>query len=344
MNQFRFAIAVALIALASLGGRCAQRESDQPTTTSTVKARDDTASAGAPTVASAPTTPPQDRSPTTRTWTVDGLERAAIVVPAVSVATTVAAADSAPTVTADASTPHPIVFVFHGHGGNARQVRRSYDIEEHWPEAMFVYPQGLRTPGRLTDPEGQRSGWQSTPGHMDDRDLHFYDAMLESLLGEGGDRARVYSTGHSNGGGFSYLLWSQRGHTLAAIAPSSAAAVRLGRDDNLGDPMPMMHIGATNDPLVKWEWQAATIDGAKVLNGCTGEGVPFPNGTTGGRGLIYRSETDTPVVTYISDGNHSFDRSSSPVIVEFFKKCRRAGREAPQPVALANQATAQPPT
>ena len=60
-------------------------------------------------------------------FTVDGVARTALVyVPA----------------TAKAS-PTPLVFVFHGHGGSARQAARSFHIEQEWPEAISVYMQGL---------------------------------------------------------------------------------------------------------------------------------------------------------------------------------------------------------
>src|SRR5512146_2783181 len=52
--------------------------------------------------------------------------------------------------------PAPVVFVFHGHGGTARNAVRTFAINQRWPEAISVYMQGLNTPGRLTDPEGNR--------------------------------------------------------------------------------------------------------------------------------------------------------------------------------------------
>jgi polyhydroxybutyrate depolymerase len=77
----------------------------------------------------------------TRRWEVDGLQREALVhLP-------------------DGDTPVPLVFVFHGHGGNMRNVARSFRIHELWPEAAVVYMQGLPTPGRLTDPEGKERRW-----------------------------------------------------------------------------------------------------------------------------------------------------------------------------------------
>jgi polyhydroxybutyrate depolymerase len=146
--------------------------------------------------------------PVPRHWDVDGVRREALVV--------------IPEATAD-DQPAPVVFVFHGHGGTSRQAARSFGLHTHWPEAIVVYPQGLPTPGRLTDPEGKRNGWQHAAGEQEDRDLKFFDAMLASLKSEHEiDEARIYSTGHSNGGGFTYLLWASRPDVFAAVAPSSA--------------------------------------------------------------------------------------------------------------------------
>src|SRR5581483_9690132 len=69
--------------------------------------------------------------------------------------------------------PTPLVFVFHGHGGGARQVAESFAMEKQWPEAMVVYPQGLDTPGQLTDPGGNLPGWEGLMDDQGDRDLKF---------------------------------------------------------------------------------------------------------------------------------------------------------------------------
>ena len=45
------------------------------------------------------------------------------------------------------TSPSPLVFAFHGHGGNMANAARMYHIHTLWPEAIVVYPQGLNTPG-----------------------------------------------------------------------------------------------------------------------------------------------------------------------------------------------------
>src|SRR5687767_7093788 len=50
--------------------------------------------------------------------------------------------------------PAPVVFAFHGHGGTAGHASRTMAFQKLWPEAIIVYPQGLKTPGVITDPAG----------------------------------------------------------------------------------------------------------------------------------------------------------------------------------------------
>jgi polyhydroxybutyrate depolymerase len=110
--------------------------------------------------------------PESREWTIDGVQREAIIY---RPSKTPAAEGEA------ARKGAPVVFGFHGHGGNARQAARSFRLHEEWPEAIVVYMQGVPTPGRLTDPEGKLNGWQHDPGDHDDRDLKFFDAVLATL-------------------------------------------------------------------------------------------------------------------------------------------------------------------
>jgi polyhydroxybutyrate depolymerase len=231
-----------------------------------------------------------------RSWTINGVEREAML----------AIPPSAKT------TPTPVVVVFHGHGGRSGGAARTFALHSHWPEAIVVYPQGLNTPGQLTDKEGKLPGWQSAPGNQDDRDLQFFDQMLASLKAECQvDDRRVYATGHSNGGGFTYLLWATRGDVLAAVAPSSAVAARVMNDLK---PKPVMHIAGEKDPLVKFAWQKATMDRLRQINHCEEQGQEWAPLCS-----HYASRDGTPVVTLIHPGDHKFYADAPPLIVRFFK-------------------------
>src|SRR5688572_22401811 len=37
----------------------------------------------------------------------------------------------------------PLVFVFHGRGGQVQAAAARFKLQEHWPEAVVVYMQGL---------------------------------------------------------------------------------------------------------------------------------------------------------------------------------------------------------
>jgi poly(3-hydroxybutyrate) depolymerase len=109
-----------------------------------------------------------------------------------------------------------LIFAWHGHGGSMRNASR-WDYEKYWPEAIVVYPQGLPTKG-MTDPQGTKAGWQQKVGDYEDRDLKFFDAMLAELKKDYPvDDKRIFSTGHSNGGKMTYLLWEARGKEFAAF-------------------------------------------------------------------------------------------------------------------------------
>ncbi|MBC7818717.1 MAG: prolyl oligopeptidase family serine peptidase [Planctomycetaceae bacterium] len=247
--------------------------------------------------------------PTRREWTIDGVKREADVF-----------APSKPS-----SDPPPLVFGFHGHGGNIRNAARSFQLHQQWPEAVVVYMQGLNTPGRLTDPEGKKPGWQSAAGDQGDRDLKFFDAVLTSIKEKHKiDERRVYSTGHSNGGGFTYLLWATRGDVFAAVAPSAAVAARSAKDLK---PKPVMHIAGENDGLVKFAWQQVAMTRLRTLNEC-GEGTSWD---TNKNCTLYPSKNGNPVVTMIHPGTHKYPEEAPALIVKFFKLHQRATQAAAKP-------------
>jgi polyhydroxybutyrate depolymerase len=192
----------------------------------------------------------------------------------------------------------PVIFGFHGHGGTGQFCARRWSLQSVWPEAIVVYPNGLptKTP---RDPEGGKPGWiMFGGGLLPNRDLDLFDAMLETARKEWRcDEKRIYSTGHSNGGGFTYYLWGQRPELFAALGVVAGAGERLIRG---AKPCPLMHIGAKNDSIVKWEQQQTAIDAAKKLNA-----------------------GKAPVEVVLHDGGHSYPSDAPAKLVAFFKKFPR---------------------
>jgi polyhydroxybutyrate depolymerase len=232
----------------------------------------------------------------TRQWTVDGITREAMVyVPATA-----------------KSNLTPVIFLFHGHGGNMKEILDKHTFTSLWPEAIVVSPQGLKTPGQLVDREGNFPGWQQAPGDQNDRDIHFFDEMLHTLTTDYKiDKKRIYATGHSNGGSFTYLLWAMRSDDLAAVAPSAAVAFRF--NDKL-IPKPVMHIMGEKDSLVKTAWQKKQLDWLFKLNKCSTQGQPF-----GKFALLYPSSLNKPVVVYTHPGGHVYPADADAEVVKFFK-------------------------
>jgi polyhydroxybutyrate depolymerase len=247
----------------------------------------------------------QAAEPQRREWDVQGVKREALLY--------------VPTKVSEQGMP--VVFGFHGHGGNMRNAARSFRLHEVWPEALVVYMQGLSTPGRLTDPDGKKSGWQGSAGDQEDRDLQFFDAVLATLKSDFKiDPQRIYSTGHSNGGGFTYLLWAERGDVFAAVAPSASLSTRELRKFK---PKPVLHLAGEKDPLVKFAWQEAFLKRVVEINGC-GSPVTW---SVDDRCTLYPSVQGTPVITALHPGGHEYHRDAPELIVKFFKQFPKASTD-----------------
>lgn len=227
-----------------------------------------------------------------RTWMVDGVARTALVY------------------MPKEKKPTAVIFQFHGHGGNQR-IAAMAKYHELWPEAVVVYPQGLPTKG-MTDPEGTKNGWQQKAGDEGDRDLKFFDAMLESLKKEGVvDDKQIFCTGHSNGGRMTYLLWEQRPDVFRAMAPSSSPATAGA---SRYQPKPVLHVASPKDTIVPYNWQKRSIDTLLKVNEC--EDKP----TKWGACERYKGKAGNDVVTYIHEGGHRFPPEARQEIIRFFKE------------------------
>ena len=236
------------------------------------------------------------------TWTIGSDTRQALVF--------------APAPTTTSAVKHPLVFVFHGHGGNATGTSNQFHIQTLWPQAIVVYPQGLKspTPG---DPSATKYGWQFKAGDSNDRDLMLFDVMVATLGQKYAiDTRRIYTTGFSNGAVFSYLLWSARAKTIAAVG--SVAGI-LASPGTLTVPRPLIAVSGTHDTTLPYAQQVATVDLARTADG-TGAAVACGTGCT-----VYPSPGGpppggkTPVKTLVHQGGHIVPPWAPAQIVKFFK-------------------------
>lgn len=145
----------------------------------------------------------------------------------------------------------PLVFVYHGGGGDARGTMglTRFNAVADREGFIAVYPQGIGrgwNDGRETD---------ATPANRDKvDDLSFFDAMLERISAERRiDPRRVFVTGISNGGIFSHFVAAQRSAKIAAIAPVvGGVAESFAPRFAPSHPVSVLVIQGTDDPLVPY--------------------------------------------------------------------------------------------
>src|SRR5205807_494461 len=125
--------------------------------------------------------------------------------------------------------------------------------------------------------------------------LDFFDAMLATIAqNHVVDSKRIYATGFSNGGYFSYVLWAERGQKLATIAECAGRLWGIGASEHLTLPRPLLAIAGEDDMTDHFADQKITIDAARAVNQATGPGLPC-----GPLCTVYPSTIKTPVTTYI---------------------------------------------
>jgi polyhydroxybutyrate depolymerase len=211
----------------------------------------------------------------------------------------------------------PLLFAFHGHGGNMVQTAAQMRFDKVWLEAVYMEGLPTKTGG---DPDGIELGWQQEPSQFADRDLKFFDAVLAQLRKAFPvDDNRVYATGFSNGGIFTYLLWGTRGNTFAALAPVAAEKFPGVR---LTAPIPLLHIAGERDENIPIQRQLDSMAAARQVDGSGNSGHSCGEFCT-----EYASNRGAPVITYILPDGHVYPRYASQIIVDFFKQHLRAGTQ-----------------
>ena len=168
--------------------------------------------------------------------------------------------------TYDASTPTPVVFIFHGLGGNMYEVLYNADFnriaaEQGW---ITVTPQALPDTFSMIDTTITMNAWHSgvsavvagdtivASAGRDDTGLMM--AILDSLIAHYNiDQSNVFCTGVSMGGFMSHRMAIEHGDRIKAIAPVCGT---IGNEITSYSPVghvSVMHLHGTADSIVTYD-------------------------------------------------------------------------------------------
>ena len=146
--------------------------------------------------------------------------------------------------------PSPLMFVFHGFGGSNNMVMYYSDFNSISERENFivVYPQG----SSLWGSSHWNVGGFTNGSEVDDvAYVDFLIGLISQQYNVNSDR--LYATGMSNGGFFSFLLACQLSEKIAAIA-SVTGSMTTDTFENC-DPLkevPVMQIHGTDDSIVTY--------------------------------------------------------------------------------------------
>ena len=145
----------------------------------------------------------------------------------------------------------PVVLVFHGGGGNARQIAKFSGFNDLSEKHGFlvIYPQAID--------KHWNDGRESEKFQEHDAKINDV-AWIEELIGElkrtyPVDKKRMYATEISNGGIFSQRLAIELGQYFGAIASLTAQIAKPLAEAKPKNPMSVLIINGTNDPFVPYK-------------------------------------------------------------------------------------------
>jgi len=115
------------------------------------------------------------------------------------------------------------------------------------PDALPVDP--TKPVNLLTNQRTWESTQFSLGGSTSNRDVLFFDALLNDLSTRlGFPVSSVYVAGHSEGGSMAFVIASERGAKVRAIAPVASHWIGVGPQPD--PPTPTIYIVGSEDPIV----------------------------------------------------------------------------------------------
>ena len=158
------------------------------------------------------------------------------------------------------NTEYPVLLNFHGFGGNAKDyINYESDFRDVAEQegVILVYPQGSLLSGF--------SHWNAAPMAKDNKsntdDIGFIELLIRNLQQDlSVDPNRIYATGFSNGGMFSYALGCFTEGLIAGVAAVSGLQLNL-EDCSPSHPISVLIAHSTTDDVIPY---AGSSDVASV--------------------------------------------------------------------------------
>lgn len=154
----------------------------------------------------------------------------------------------------DLGSQRPLLISCHGMNQDAAYQKGMLQIESVADTAKFV----------TVFPNGINKGWDISG----DRDLRFMQAIIDEMVAKYDiDRNRVYISGFSMGGMFTYHAMNRMADKIAAFAPISGYPMGGGTYTS-SRPVPIIHTHGTTDDVVGFSGVSGILAGWVKRNGC----------------------------------------------------------------------------
>ncbi len=208
----------------------------------------------------------------------------------------------------DATKPYPLVFAWHGQGGDGALARRYFGVEDAAAgSAIFVYPDGLPLLGDDT-------AWDLAP---DGVDVALFDALLSQVSAEYClDTSRIFSTGHSYGGYMTNRLGCSRANVLRGVASvAGGPPFGPGRDAPCVGKVAALLVHGESDSDVE------IAEGERARDRYLGANACQATAQADGPAPCVRYEgcsEEDPVVWCMHQGDHAWPDFAGSAIAEFF--------------------------
>ena len=196
--------------------------------------------------------------------------------------------------------PRALVVAFHGRTNSNEQARRYFGLEDAIPNAIFVYPSGVK--------QGDGYTW-SDPGDSAEslRDYAFFDEILRVMsAGYCLDEGRVFVVGHSLGASFANSLACARGSVRAV------ASLAGGMSGAACTPTAALILHNPADRLVPVAAGEKVRDTFIAQNKAATRGVPITSGILADFRCTWFVEPRNPVVWCPHNFSERYDGSYYP--------------------------------